>query len=148
MLPKGDALWVGERLHQCLEACINGQWVRSDYYFPCLAILHALEELDMVRSSLRSELCVSKLGYRGRIDIHGLLADGRVCIVEIKATVGPYLRRPKPAEVIQMGCYAALSDAQAPRLACVRISLPSRRLGVFIMDISPKTMQQIRRDVA
>lgn len=147
-LPKGDSLWVGDQLHECLEACIKGQWVRSDYYYPCLAILHALEELCMVRSSLQSELYVCKKGCRGRIDVYGRLADGRVCIAEIKSTLGNYLKRPTPSEVIQMACYAFLAGAEFPRLACLRISIPTRRLGVFSMDVSSSMMQQICRDVA
>lgn len=102
----------------------------------------------MVRSSLQPELYVSKKGCCGRIDVHGHLADGRVCIVEIKSTLGNYLIRPTPVEVIQMACYAFLAGAKSPRLACLRISLPTRRLGVFSMDVSSSMMQQIRRDVA
>lgn len=145
--PLGDSLWVGERLHQSLQACLAGKWVYPEYYYPCLAILHALDELGMEMNSLQSELTVSGPKDHGRMDIFGVLADGRCCIVEIKSTLGKYLNRPSPQEVIQLGYYATLSEAESPRLACLRLSFPSRRLGVYSMDVSATLMKQMRASI-
>lgn len=145
--PSGNALWVGERLHESLETCLHGKWVYSEYYYPCRAILHALQELGMLMNSLQSEKTVSGAGCYGRMDIYGVLTDGRSCVVEIKSTLGNELRRPKPDEVIQLGYYAALSGAQSPRLAFLRISFPTRRLAVYTMDPTPAIMREMRHTI-
>lgn len=146
-LPRGKALRVGERLHESLEDCVSGRWVHPEYYYPCLAILHALSELGMKMDTLQSEMAVSGAGCNGRMDIYGVLSDGRSCVVEIKSTLGKYLNRPSPQELIQLGYYATLSGSKTPRLACLRISFPSRRLGVYCMDVSATMMKQIRASI-
>ena len=130
----GDAIDSGERFHRAFSRFTEGLWVSPVHHAACLAIQGVLADEEVVE--FESEVPVKGYGLRGQVDIVGELESGRPVVVELKTTLGDFALKPRPAEVIQLGTYAAMLGLQDPLLIWLRISLKSHCISAFKMEES------------
>ena len=130
----GDSIESGERFHRAFSRFTEGLRVSPVHHAVCLATRGLLADEEVVK--FKSEVPVRGFGLSGQVDIVGKLDSGRPVLVELKTTLGEFALKPRPAEVIQLGTYAAMLELKNPLLIWLRVSLKSRCISAFKMEES------------
>ena len=138
----GDPIASGKLFHRAFCLFTEGTWVPPVHHAACLAIEAVLADQGIFE--IQSEVPVQGFGLTGQVDIKGTLNSGRPVVVELKTTLGEYALKPKPAEVIQLGTYAAMLRHEDPLMLWLRVSLKSHCISVFAMDESESLVDAIR----
>ena len=127
---EGDSMAIGAALHQHLETYINGGDVPPQDEEICSVIMDILIELGLEDVETESTVQCGKV--RGIVDLHGTHKNGRKWVIEMKFTQGTHIEEPRPQELMQLALYACMLDLDAPLLACFRINLNVKKIGVYL----------------
>jgi hypothetical protein len=148
-IPRGESIDVGDAFHRNFSRFLKDQWVPKEYLSTCIALGLVIDDLGV--EHYESEGTVASENLAGQCDLHGLDRLGRHWVFEIKTTQGDYIFPPRPSEIIQMSLYASLLKVEDPIVACIRLNLKTRKIGVFVSRETQKLVQmasELIRDAA